>query len=513
MNKIRNLCIVLGDQLNLDSTLFDEFDANQDVIWMAEVIEESTHVKSHPQRIALFLSAMRHFAESLQNQGWQVHYRTLSKKKNQSPFSLSEGLSEFLSENSVKNIQVVLPGDYRVLKQLKTTANQFEHKLNVLADRHFLSLPGEFSEWMSQRKKPVMEYWIRHLRKRTGILMESGKPCGGKWNFDAKNRGSFGKKGPGMLVEAPTFPKDKITQEVLELVVDLFVDHSGSLSSFNWPVTHQEAKHALTDFIENRLALFGQYQDAMWFNEPFLYHSLLSSSLNLKLISPLEVIQAAERAYHDGHAPIEAVEGFIRQILGWREFVRGLYWHAMPEWKSWNHLDAQQNLPSFYWTGKTDMRCLQQSISQVLEHGYGHHIQRLMVTGLFAQLWETNPIEVHEWYLAMYVDAVEWVELPNVLGMSQYADGGFMASKPYVATGKYIQKMSPYCSQCPYKPEESIGDKACPFTTLYWAFLLKHETEFSQHPRMALQIKHLTNIDDAKREAIQNRVAFLRETL
>ncbi|HHT00521.1 MAG TPA: cryptochrome/photolyase family protein [Thiomicrospira sp.] len=513
MKKIRNLCIVLGDQLNLNSALFDEFDANQDLIWMAEVIDESTHVKSHPQRIALFLSAMRHFAETLQNKGWQVHYEKLSTKGVEKPTNLSEALSCFLSSHLASDIKVVLPGEYRVLKQLKTTANKFKHKLNVLADRHFISQPGEFSEWMSQRKKPVMEYWVRHLRKRTGILMENGKPCGEKWNFDAKNRGSFGKKGPGFIVKSPVFSKDKITQDVLEIVSDLFANHSGSLASFNWPVTHKDAQQALEDFIKNRLALFGQYQDAMWFDEPFLYHSLLSSSLNLKLISPMEVIQAAEQAYHDGLAPIEAVEGFIRQILGWREFVRGLYWHSMPDWKTWNHLDAQQNLPSFYWTGKTDMRCLQQSISQVLEHGYGHHIQRLMITGLFAQLWETNPIEVHEWYLAMYVDAVEWVELPNVLGMSQYADGGFMASKPYVATGKYIQKMSPYCSKCQYKPEDSIGEQACPFTTLYWAFLLKHEQEFNQHPRMALQIKHLANIDNVKREAIQHRVDFIRKKL
>ena len=509
----RTLSLILGDQLNRDSAIFDDFDPKQDVLWMAEVLEESTHVASHPQRSVLFLSAMRHFAEHLKVENFPLFYSALSTDPSQNFASFQTALSDFLTQHTVQTIQVVLPGDYRVLQQLKTTCQSFGHKLKVLPDRHFISLPGEFSAWMAKRKSPLMEYWVRHLRQRTGILMTEGKPIGGAWNFDAKNRGNFGKKGPGLVISGPVFEQNDLTQTVIELVKTLFPNHAGSLASFNWPVTAAQAQLALNDFIEHRLPSFGLYQDAMWFDQPFLYHSLISSSLNLKLISPLCVIQAAEHAYHQGHAPIEAVEGFIRQVLGWREYVRGLYWHAMPKWQEWNHFGASNPLPDFYWTGKTNMVCLQQSIGQVLKHGYGHHIQRLMVTGLFALLWETDPKAIHEWYLAMYVDAVEWVELPNVLGMSQYADGGLMASKPYLASGNYIQKMSPYCTQCRYNPAESTGENACPFTTLYWAFLVKHEDKLRQNHRMAMQLKHLQNWDEPKRQALANRVEQIKVEL
>lgn len=510
MKNIRHLCLILGDQLNQDSALFDDFDLQQDQLWMAEVLEESTHVASHPQRIVLFLSAMRHFADTLTAQGLPLEYAQLSEQTELNFADFNAALSDFLKHHTVQTIRVVLPGDYRVLQQLKTTALAFGHKLQVLPDRHFISLPGEFTQWMSERKKPLLEYWVRQLRKRTGILMDSeGQPVGGQWNFDAKNRGTFGKKGPGLVIFSPEFKPNEATQNVIQTIKTLFPNHAGQLDSFAWPVTPEQAQTALDDFIQNRLPLFGHYQDAMWFNEPFLYHSLLSSSLNLKLLNPRQVIAQAEAAYHSGHAPIEAVEGFIRQILGWREYVRGLYWYKMPEWNTWNHFNAQNPLPSFYWTGKTQMVCLQQSIGQVLQHGYGHHIQRLMVTGLFALLWETDPQQVHEWYLAMYVDAVEWVELPNVLGMSQFADGGLMASKPYIASGQYIQKMSPYCTRCKYQPKESLGDTACPFTTLYWKFLVEHEVEFAKHPRLALQVKHLDKFDAAKRQAILDRAEWL----
>ncbi|RYZ88156.1 MAG: cryptochrome/photolyase family protein, partial [Moraxellaceae bacterium] len=285
----------------------------------------------------------------------------------------------------------------------------------------------------------------------------------------------------------------------------------GAMDLFGWPVTREQSLTLLNHFIKHQLPLFGEYQDAMWTNEPWLYHSHLSAALNLKLLHPSEVIEQAEAAYQQGHAPLNAVEGFIRQILGWREFVRGIYWSSMPSWLEMNALDAQQPLPDFYWTGDVDMHCLHQALHQVLHHGYGHHIQRLMVTGLFAQLWQTKPREIHEWYLAMYVDAVEWVELPNVLGMSQYADGGTMASKPYIATGRYINKMSNYCDHCKYQPDESTTENACPFTTLYWHFLEKHKDRFAQHPRLGLQVKHLENMTAEKRAAISKKVIELRE--
>ena len=275
-------------------------------------------------------------------------------------------------------------------------------------------------------------------------------------------------------------------------------------------MTPEEAQLALADFIEHRLPLFGRYQDAMWTGEPWLYHARLSTSMNLKLLHPRVVIDAAVQAWRDGRAPVEAVEGFVRQVLGWREFVRGVYWHRMPGMLDANVLQADQPLPALYWTGRTHMRCLSESVGQTLTHGYAHHIQRLMVTGLFAQLVGVAPREIHAWYLAVYVDAVEWVELPNTLGMSQYADGGYMVSKPYVASGRYVERMSNYCANCRYKPGESIGEDACPFTTLYWDFLARHEDRFRNHPRAGMQWRSLDRVPAEKREAIAARAKVIR---
>ena len=368
--------------------------------------------------------------------------------------------------------------------------------------------PGEFKTWLAGRKKPTMEYWYRHLRQRTGILMDSAtggkKPLGGQWNYDADNRQSFGKTGPQAVPEPLRFAPDVITQAVMAEVAEHFAEHPGELSSFDWPVTRAQALQALDDFIVNRLPQFGDYQDAMWPNQAWLYHSLLSVALNLKLLNPREVIAAAETAYHQGRAPINAVEGFIRQILGWREYVRGLYWSYMPEWAGWNALDAQQDLPDFYWTGDTDMACLKDSIGQVLTHGYGHHIQRLMVTGLFALLWQAKPEQVHHWYLAMYVDAVEWAELPNVLGMSQFADGGLLATKPYVSSAAYVDRMSDYCRNCPYDRKARTGARACPFNALYWAFFDRHRTRLERNPRLGMVYRQLNAMT-------QEQIAALRE--
>jgi deoxyribodipyrimidine photolyase-related protein len=506
---IRKLAIILGDQLNADALIWPQLDPQQDAVWMAEVMDESNHVPSHKQRITLFLSAMRHFAQALRDQGWRLHYHALGTH---SFTSLQQALSAFLTEQTVASVELVLPGDYRVLQQIKAACSEQTIPLTILPDAHFIAEPGEFKTWLAGRKKPTMEYWYRQLRQRTGILMDGKKPLGGKWNYDADNRQSFGKTGPQGLPAVMRFEPDEITQAVMQQVAQTFADHPGQLAPFDWPVTRQQALQALKDFIEHRLAQFGDYQDAMWPNQAWLYHSLLSAAMNVKLLNPREVIAAAEQAYQQGRAPLNAVEGFVRQILGWREYVRGLYWSTMPDWLSWNALDAQQDLPAFYWTGDTEMACLKDSIGQVLKHGYGHHIQRLMVTGLFALLWQAKPEQVHQWYLAMYVDAVEWVELPNVLGMSQFADGGLMASKPYIASGQYINKMSGYCLQCRFKPKETTGDQACPFTTLYWGFIEKHQAQFQGHPRLGMQVKHLERMPAEKREQTQQRVEYLRVT-
>jgi deoxyribodipyrimidine photolyase-related protein len=350
------------------------------------------------------------------------------------------------------------------------------------------------------------------MRQRHGILMDGKNPAGGQWNFDADNRKSFGKAGPQNVPPPKRFSPDSITQDVINLVSTEFSGHPGSLESFGWPVTRAQSLLALRAFIEQRLPLFGLYEDAMWSGEAWLYHSHLSCALNLKLLNPREVVQAAEDAYHNGHAPLAAVEGFIRQILGWREYVRGIYWTQMPDYLEHNALGASSELPAWYWTGETDMACLKDAIGQTLEHGYAHHIQRLMVTGLYALLLGVKPQSVHGWYLSVYVDAVEWVELPNTLGRSQFGDGGLMASKPYVASGKYIQRMSNHCTGCKYDPAQSTGAAACPFTNLYWDFLMRHEALLNRNPRMTMQLRNLARLDEPTRKAINIQAIAHRQT-
>ena len=498
--RLRNLVIVLGDQLDDNASAFDGFDPALDTIWMAEVAEESTHVGSAKQRIALFLSAMRHFAAQLRGRGWTVHYARLDDAANRG--TLAGELLATINALQPEVLVMTAPGDWRVLQALRGVAQATNKPLDIRDDLHFFSTVREFAAHAQGRKQLRLEYWYRELRHKTGILMDGGKPVGGQWNFDADNRESFGAKGPGELPPRSLFAPDVITREVMALVNTRFSAHPGQLESFGWPVTRAQALDALDAFIQQRLPLFGQYEDAMWSGEAWLYHSHLSSSMNLKLLGAREAVQAAEAAYRSGHAPLAAVEGFIRQILGWREFVRGIYWTQMPDYAELNSLDAQAPLPAFYWSGDTDMACLRDALRQTLTHGYAHHIQRLMVTGLYALLLGVRPQQVHAWYLSVYVDAVEWVELPNTLGMSQFADGGIMATKPYAATGKYIQRMSNHCKGCRFDPAESTGKNACPFTTLYWDFLIRHEARLAKNPRMALQIKNITRLTPEKRALI-----------
>lgn len=498
--KVRHLVIVLGDQLDAQSSALQGFDATQDVVWMAEVAEESTHVGSAKQRIAVFLSAMRHFANDLRERGLPLVYVPLDEPANRGTLALE--LAQVITRLQPEALVLTAPGDWRVLHSLRAVAKQHGLPLDLRDDTHFFSTVREFAAYAEGRKQLRLEYWYRELRHQHGILMEGKAPVGGQWNFDADNRESFGKTGPKNVPPPTRFAPDAITQEVLALVNTRFASHPGSLQSFGWPVTRTHALEALRAFIDQRLPLFGRYEDALWAGEPWLYHSHLSCALNLKLLTAREVVQAAEDAYHAGRAPLAAVEGFIRQILGWREYVRGIYWLHMPDYLERNALNAQAELPAWYWTGQTEMACLKDAITQTLEHGYAHHIQRLMVTGLYALLLGVKPQAVHRWYLSVYVDAVEWVELPNTLGMGQFGDGGLMASKPYVASGKYIQRMSNHCSACPYDPAQSTGPTACPFTTLYWDFLMRHETLFKKNPRMAMQLKNLARLDDAARDAI-----------
>ncbi len=505
---MRNLIVVFGDQLNRDATAFDGFDVASDVVWMAEVSHEAKHVWSHKQRIALFLSAMRHFRDALRAEGMHVDYTELSDDAESDKFSNS--LGAVLRRLQPAKVIATQPGECRVLQGLKKMCRDAAVPLEIRDDRHFYTTAADFSQHASGRKSIRMEFFYRELRKRFAVLMDDGKPVGGDWNYDKDNRGQFGKSGPEASNVGPGFKPDATTQAVLELVADRFVDHPGSLDSFAWPVSVADAQQALSDFIQHRLPNFGHYQDAMWTDEPWLYHSLVSTSLNLKLLDPRDAVAAAEQAYRSGAAPLPAVEGFIRQILGWREYVRGIYWMNMPGYVELNQMQAVEPLPQFYWTGETDLACLRQAIGQTLEHGYAHHIQRLMVTGLYALLLGVEPRRLHEWYLAVYVDAVEWVELPNTLGMSQYADGGLMASKPYVATGAYINKMSNYCKSCPKNPKLKTGDKACPFTTLYWDYLLRHQDALGNNHRMGLQLRNLERINEDERNKIAEAAQLIR---
>lgn len=505
---VRNLVLVLGDQLDSDSPVFDGFDADLDTVWMAEVEQEATHVWSHKARIALFLSAMRHFRDALHNRGVPVHYRRILDRENKGTFARElEGAVRHLRP---EKLVMVEPGEWRVLQEIKSAATKIGTPLQVLPDTHFLCSTEEFEKYAAKRKQLRMEFFYREMRKHAGLLMERGQPVQGKWNFDQQNRQSFGKKGPGKILRPVGFRPDSITHEVIGEVEKRFPQHPGSLKHFDWAVTPEQARAALADFIEKRLSRFGPHQDAMWTEEPFLYHSKLSSALNLKLLDPREVATAAAQAYEEGRAAIASVEGFIRQVIGWREYVRGIYWRFMPEYLEMNTLGASRPLPGFYWTGDTNMNCLCQVIRQTLKYGYAHHIQRLMVTGLFALLLGVDPRKVHEWYLAVYVDAVEWVELPNTLGMSQHADGSLMASKPYAASGKYIQRMSDYCRECRYDPAQSTGDRACPFTTLYWDFLIRHEKKLAGNRRMRFQLHNLQRLDSGQRQQIRREASRVR---
>ena len=506
---IRHLVLVLGDQLDISATALEGFDPAQDLLWMAEVAQESEHVWSAKQRTTVFLSAMRHFAADLRAKSWPLHYVALDAPDNSGTLAgeLAKAIAAYLPQTLV----MTAPGDWRVLQDLRGAALAAQVPMDVRDDLHFFSTVRDFAAHAKGRKQLRLEYWYRELRQKTGILMDGKVPVGGQWNFDADNRASFGAKGPGAVPPPTRFTPDATTQAVIALVNTRFASHPGSVAEFGWPVTRAQALLALNAFIQERLPFFGEHQDAMWEGDVWLYHSHLACAMNLKLLGAREVVAAAEAAYRAGAAPLPAVEGFIRQILGWREYVRGIYWTQMPEYQERNALGATANLPAFYWTGDTDMACLRDAIGQTLRHGYAHHIQRLIVTGLYALLLGVKPQQVHQWYLAVYVDAVEWVELPNTLGMSQFADGGVMASKPYAASGKYIQRMSNHCKGCRFDPALSVGESACPFTTLYWDFLLRHETTLTANPRMGMQLKNLARLSPDQRGAIVAQATRHRE--
>jgi len=510
------LFLVLGDQLHPDPHPLLSRATATDLVLMAEVPDEATHVWSHQARTALFFSAMRHFAQRQQAAGHRLIYRRIGTHPAR---SLSEAVAIVVAEHpEIESLCILEPGDIRVADALQHCTRQLKRRLEIWPDPHFLCAIPEFEAWAARSDKAGrdslrMEFFYRWMRQRTGYLMQDGQPLGGQWNYDAENRAGFGAGGPPPVPVPRAFPPDTLTQQACADVATHFAGHPGSLDDFNWPVTPADARSALDDFIAQRLPLFGQWQDAMWQGEPFLWHALIAAAMNLKLLDPRTVIESAEAAYRNGHAPLAAVEGFIRQVLGWREFVRGIYWRYPDQWLHFNALGAARPLPQWFWSGNTQAACLHAVIKQTLAYGYAHHIQRLMVTGNFALLAGLVPRSVADWYLAVYVDAIAWVEEPNTLGMALFAMGGRMTSKPYIASGAYIKRMSNYCKGCIYRPDQRTGPQACPFTTLYWDFLMRHEALLRKNARMAMPYKNLDRMADDEKTAIREWAALRLEQL
>ena len=492
------LRLVLGDQLTRGVSALSDIDLLRDVVLMVEVTEEARYVPHHKQKIAFLLSAMRHFAVDLMAQGIKVDYITLDDPGN--THSFSGELARAVTRHRPASVVVTEPGEWRVWQMMQGWSAALALPVDIREDNRFFCSRADFAQLTQLRKTGRMEFFYREMRRRTGILMDEGAPEGGQWNFDADNRKSL----PRGVRPPPRqrFTPDAITRAVMALVDAQFGNHFGDLEPFGWAVTRSDALAALDHFISDCLQCFGDYQDAMKTGEDHLFHGLISPYLNCGLLTAREVCSRAELAYRAGIAPINAVEGFIRQILGWREFVRGIYWTEMPSYAQTNHLSAVRDLPAIYWTGQTPMRCIAECIGTTRRNAYAQHIQRLMVTGNFALLAGVAPAQIEEWYLAVYIDAFEWVELPNVHGMVMHADGGRIGSKPYAASGAYINRMSDYCTGCAYDPKEKAGPKACPFNFLYWNFLIENEPVLARNPRMALPYRTLARMTPERRAEI-----------
>lgn len=493
------LRFVLGDQLSRDLSALKGADKQNDIIFMCEVWDEATYVRHHKKKIAFIFSAMRHFAEGLKADGHAVVYRRLDEHD---ATDFTAALKRVLRDHSVTKVIATEASEYRVLEVQKAWAAELGVDVELRADDRFIATHEEFSTWAEGRNELRMEYFYRLMRKKTGFLMEGDAPEGGQWNYDKDNRAP--PKDHMVFPDRPEWPVDAITQDVLTLVKSRFDNHFGDLEPFEYPVTRAAAEKYLAWFVDVALTDFGTFQDAMVEGEALMYHSHLSGLINVGLLDARECCAAAEAAYREGKAPLNAVEGFIRQIIGWREFIRGIYWLKMPDYAESNALGATRDLPEWFWTGETRMNCMRQSILETKQSAYAHHIQRLMVIGNFSMLAGLNPKQVQEWFLLVYHDAFEWVEMPNVVGMALYADGGVFASKPYASSGAYIDKMSNYCGNCSYSVAKKNGPKACPFNYLYWNFLMENRDVLSGNQRMGMMYGTLGRMKDEKLDAVRD---------
>lgn len=501
-----NLILILGDQLSHRLSALEGADKDNDLVVMAEVHSEASYTNHHKKKLVFIFSAMRHFADALAEDGWRVHYQRYHPDNPAQ--SIEQVIAELVRECQPERVITTECGEWRLHEQISRWHKTLSIPVEIRPDTRFVCNIDEFTRWAEGRKQLRMEFFYREMRKKTGLLMTSeGQPEGGQWNFDTDNRKKWAGKppAPAPFREEP----DAITTEVIKLVNEYFSEHFGTTENFHYAVTAEQAQGALAHFIDFALPCFGDYQDAMSDNEDWLFHSILSPYLNTGLLDPMEVCEEAVRAWHAGRAPLNAVEGFVRQIIGWREFVRGIYWLLMPGYDRENRLGNSRELPWFYWTGDTKMRCMHKAIDATARNAYAHHIQRLMVTGNFALLAGVKPEAICDWYLAVYIDAFDWVELPNTLGMVMHADGGYLGSKPYAASGKYIQRMSDHCQNCHYRVQDATGDRACPFNSLYWHFIDRHREDFANNPRMTMMYRNWDKQKSERREALRARADWV----
>lgn len=506
----RTLIPILGDQLSDNISSLNGQDQSDTVVLMMEVWEEATYVSHHKAKIVYIFSAMRHHADALSERGWHVDYIKLDDPNNSGSFSGE--IAAALERYNIGSIRITEASEWRVMEMIENWEDRFGLPVTICPDDRFIAAHQDFDNWADGKKQLRMEFFYREMRRKTGLLLdENDKPEGGKWNYDSDNRKPA--KRDLMIPQPIQFQPDDMTQEVLKMVAVRFADHPGRLEQFHFAVTQDEAMRQKAKFLDEALPHFGDYQDAMLTDEPFLWHSILSPYINSGLLDPLDLCRDVEKRYHAGKIPLNAAEGFIRQIIGWREYVRGIYWREGPDYADRNFLGAKRDLPEFFYTGETDMHCLSQAIGQTLDLAYAHHIQRLMITGNFALIAGIDPHQVHIWYLEVYADAYEWVELPNTLGMSQFGDGGIIASKPYASSGNYINKMSDYCGHCKYDVKQRTGDDACPFNALYWDFLDRNEDKLGQNNRLAMPYRTWHKMPDDDRQELRKSAAAFLQTL
>ena len=486
---------ILGDQLwQKQSALAEQADCrNKTPVILIESLQHVQQRRYHKQKLILIWSAMRHFAAELKDAGWSVFYAIAE--------NFEAPLRQWITDQGITTLKVMEPSDRPFAQFLQTL--DLPCDLETSPNNHFIWSVDEFNTWASKRKSLLMESFYREGRKRSGILMDGKDPVGGQWNFDKENR-----KPPKGKLDTPeplTFAPDRTTQAVIEAVETLGFPTFGESEPFHWAVTRDQALQVLDHFIKTRLNTFGPYQDAMVTGEDTMWHALLSPYLNIGLLQPQEVVADVEQAYHEQNLPLNNVEGFIRQVMGWREYMRGLYWHVDDEYFQRNYFEHDRPLPDFFWSGKTGMNCLHQIIDQIRRTGYAHHIQRLMILANFALIAGLQPQEVEDWFHAAFIDSYDWVMQTNVLGMGLFADGGVLASKPYAASANYVNRMSNYCKGCRYKPKERTGDDACPFNFFYWDFLDRHRDKLQSQGRMSFILKNLDKMKPEELEEIRDR--------